>query len=67
MTDARSPYPFGAEMPGRVYRAGAGTAENYTGHELDQGTGLVYALARYYLPALGRFTSTDRSRRSTRG
>ncbi|MEM6645772.1 MAG: hypothetical protein AAF730_05930 [Bacteroidota bacterium] len=28
-------YPFGLEQPGRVYQAGNGTAENYTGHELD--------------------------------
>ncbi|MEM6646073.1 MAG: hypothetical protein AAF730_07460 [Bacteroidota bacterium] len=32
-------YPFGMEMPGRVYQAGTGTRENYTGHELDEETG----------------------------
>ncbi len=31
----------------------------YTGHQYDTGTGLIYAQARYYDPALGRFLSPD--------
>ncbi len=32
---------------------------DYTGRELDQGTGLYYYRARYYDPVLGRFVSED--------
>jgi len=46
-------------MPGRQYTQGPKTREGFTGHELDAETGLNYAGARYYMPALGRFTSTD--------
>ncbi len=46
-------------MPGRVYVSGTPTREGFTGHELDAETGMNYAGARYYMPALGRFTSTD--------
>ena len=31
----------------------------FTGHQYDRATGLVYARARYYDPALGRFLSQD--------
>ena len=34
-------------------------SEDYTGHELDDATGLHYAGARYYMSALGRWTTTD--------
>ena len=43
-------------------RAGIGVntaLENFTGHELDEDTGLLYAGARYYLPEIGRWISTD--------
>jgi RHS repeat-associated protein len=43
-----------------VYVSGSPTREGFTGYELDAETGLNYAGARYYMPALGRFTSTDR-------
>ena len=33
--------------------------KNYTGHELDSETGLLYAGARYYMPAIGRWTSVE--------
>lgn len=46
-------------MPGRTYVSGTPTREGYTGHELDAETGLNYAGARYYMPALGRWTSVD--------
>ncbi len=48
-------YPFGAEY------SSVGTADRYrfTQHELDTNTVLVYAKARYYHPAIGRFISTD--------
>jgi RHS repeat-associated protein len=40
----------------------SGATENavsFTGHQFDAATGLVYARARYYDPALGRFLSQD--------
>jgi RHS repeat-associated protein len=47
-------------MPGRVYVSSAGkTKEGYTGHELDDETGLLYMGARYQDPAIGRFLSVD--------
>ncbi len=52
-------YAYGLEMPGRVYVSGTPTREGFTGHELDAETGLNYAGARYYMPALGRWTSVD--------
>ena len=52
-------YPFGLEMPGRSMTQGAPTRENFTGHELDSETGLLYAGARYLDPAIGRWMSVD--------
>ncbi|MBZ0172953.1 MAG: hypothetical protein K8E66_11270, partial [Phycisphaerales bacterium] len=52
-------YPFGLQMPGRTYVSGTPTREGFTGHELDAETSLNYMGARYYMPALGRFTSVD--------
>ena len=52
-------YPFGLQM---AKRSGVGddrTREKFTGHELDQETGLVYAGARYYMPEVGRWMSVD--------
>ncbi len=53
-------------VPGRSMTPGTETAEDYTGHELDAEansfagqTGMHYAGARYYMSALGRWTSTD--------
>ena len=60
VVEARDYYPFGLQMPGRTYMSGTPTREGFTGHELDAETGLNYAAARYYMPALGRFLSTDR-------
>src|SRR5690606_16429315 len=57
--EARDYYPFGLQMPGRVYVQGSETREGFTGHELDQETGMYYAGARYYMPALGRWTAVD--------
>jgi RHS repeat-associated protein len=40
----------------------SGIAEDgvsFTGHQFDAATGLIYARARYYDPALGRFLSQD--------
>ena len=56
--ETRDYYPFGLRMPGRSVTAGT-PAEDYTGHELDAETGMHYAGARYYMCALGRWTSTD--------
>ena len=37
------------------------TKAGYTGHDEDIETGLIYAQARYYNPAIGRFISQDPS------
>ena len=52
-------YPFGLELPGRTSVGVNRTRENYTGHELDLESGLVYAGARYYMPEIGRWITTD--------
>ena len=52
-------YPFGLEMPGRTSVGLQRTRENYTGHELDTETGLVYAGARFLIPEIGRWTAVD--------
>ena len=52
-------YPFGLQMPGRTLTQGPPADEDFTGHELDPETGLHYAGARYYMSAIGRWTSTD--------
>jgi RHS repeat-associated protein len=49
--------PFGAVLS---QTGSLNTKHGYTGHEEDTDTGLVYAEARYYSPAMGRFTSQDR-------
>jgi len=49
--------PWGLLMPGRTL--GSGTKEGFTGKEQDAETGLDYFGARYYMPALGRWTSVD--------
>ena len=60
VVEARDYYPFGAEMPGRQYVDGPQTREGFTGHEEDRPSGrLLHAGARYYMPALGRWTSVD--------
>ena len=46
-------------MPGRSMAASSPTAEDFMGHELDDATSLHYAGARYYMSALGRWTTTD--------
>jgi len=59
VTETRDYYPFGLMMHGREKTEAIGAKEDYTGHELDRETGLHYAGARYYMSALGRWTSTD--------
>ena len=59
VVEARDYYPWGLEMPGRTYVNGPVSRENYTGHELDEETDMLYAGARYYMPALGRWTAVD--------
>jgi RHS repeat-associated protein len=49
--------PWGLVMPGRTL--GSGTKEGFTTKERDAETGLDYFGARYYMPALGRWTSPD--------
>ena len=44
----------GLEMPGRSYLSGTKAKENYTGHERDAETGMLYAGARYYMPYVFR-------------
>jgi len=48
------------ELPGRIRVEGVKTQEGYTAHELDEETVMNYAGARYYDPAIGRFTTLDR-------
>jgi RHS repeat-associated protein len=57
--ETRDYYPFGLMMPGRETTEATGAKEDYTGHELDAETSLHYAGARYYMSALGRWTSVD--------
>ncbi len=57
--ETRDYYPFGLEMPGRSFVSGTKAKENFTGHELDAESGLIYAGARYYMPNIGRWTSVD--------
>jgi RHS repeat-associated protein len=52
-------YPFGLQMPGRVWRSDSQTREGYTGHELDPETGLNYAVARYYDSGIVRWHVRD--------
>jgi RHS repeat-associated protein len=56
--EARDHYPYGLMMPGRTWGESR-TREGYTGHELDPETGMYYAGARYYMPALARWTAVD--------
>ena len=49
--------PWGLLMPGRTL--GSGTKEGFTGKEQDTETGLEYFGARYYMVALGRWSSVD--------
>ena len=44
---------------GEAYGATAIDGTGYTGHVMDQGTGLTYMQQRYYDPAIGRFLSND--------
>ena len=57
--ETRDYYPFGLRMPGRSITEGTPVVEDYTGHELDDETGMHYAGARYYMSALGRFGALD--------
>ena len=59
MLETRDFYPYGLEMPGRSYLSGTKAKENFTGHERDAETGMLYAGARYYMPNIGRWTSGD--------
>ena len=56
----RDYYPFGLLMDERQYVQGAETTEKFSGKEHDDQTGFDYFGARYYMPGIGRFTSTDR-------
>jgi RHS repeat-associated protein len=46
-------------MPDRTLAEASSAKEDYTGHERDAETGLHYAGARYYMSALGRWTTPD--------
>ena len=50
--------PFGAVKTDTQY-GDYDSTEKFTGYELDDSTGLYYAGARYYHPALARFTAID--------
>jgi RHS repeat-associated protein len=49
--------PWGLLIPGRTQSGG--TRERFTGKEQDDETGLHYFGGRYYMAALGRWTSVD--------
>jgi RHS repeat-associated protein len=53
-------YPFGLQMPGRSLEED-GPKERFTGHELDDETGLLYAGARYLDPETARWIAIDPS------
>ena len=49
--------PWGLPMPGRALAWG--TKQGFTGKEMDPETGLDYFGARYYMPALARWSQAD--------
>jgi hypothetical protein len=55
------------ELPGRSSVEGVKTREGYTGHELDEETGLNYAGARFYDPAIGIGLCRIRSHQNIQG
>ncbi len=57
--ETRDYYPYGLEMPGRSFVSGTKAKENFTGHELDAESGLIYTGARFYMPNIGRWASVD--------
>ncbi|MEM1268510.1 MAG: RHS repeat-associated core domain-containing protein [Bacteroidota bacterium] len=59
VVEYRDHYPFGLEMPGRTYVSGVESRKNFTGHERDTETGLVYAGARYLDPVIGLWLAMD--------
>ena len=52
-------YPFGLQMPQRSMETPEAPKERFTGHELDDETGLLYAGARYLDPVIGRWMTVD--------
>ncbi|MCB0303402.1 MAG: DNRLRE domain-containing protein [Calditrichaeota bacterium] len=60
VTESYDYYPFGLEMPGRVYVQGtADTRNKFTGKERDGETNWDYFGARYYDSAMGRWMAVD--------
>src|SRR5439155_5305435 len=51
--------PWGLQMPGRTLTTATPTKEGFTGKEQDLETGFSYFGARYYMPAVGRWTAVD--------
>jgi len=60
VVEVRDYDPWGLELPGRSRVEGVKTREGFTEYEFDDETGLNYGGARYYDPAIGRFTTIDR-------
>ena len=56
-------FPFGLQMPGRSEVKGqegeSPGKPRFTGHELDDETGMLYAGARYLDPVIGRWMAVD--------
>ena len=59
VVEVRDYYPFGLRMPGRSRVEGTPAVEDYTSHARDRASGLLYAGARYLMPALGRWMTTE--------
>jgi len=67
VVEARDYYAFGLEMPGRTFTPSIKTRKGYTEHELDEETGLNYAGARFYDPAIGIGLCRIRSHQNIQG
>jgi RHS repeat-associated protein len=57
---ARDYYPYGLQLPGRIYTSSNEDKRvRFTGHEHDEESNYDYHGARYYNPELGRYMSLD--------
>jgi RHS repeat-associated protein len=59
LINATDHYPYGLVMPNRSIVSGEPVNKNYTGHEYDSETELLYAGARSYDPVIAKWTAVD--------